>query len=405
MKVAFLAIPSAGGPYTVFKTLRAGLLQEGIELSWLMSGRTAMGVVNDNGFAGELAFGRVVAPDTDEELPRAQALQDYVRRESVQAVVCGAQQGSPECNWLRYLPSEIRRILLVHNITPTTYRAARAMRDWVHATVGVSPRIADDLTARHGFDPGCTFCIPNAVDLSAFEVRPDPRGANEPLRLLFLGRVEDTAKGVLWMPKILSRVLAKGTAVRLSVAGDGPDLPALRKALSGPGLQATVDFVGLIPLADVPGLVARHDVFLMPSRFEGFPLTLIEAMAGGCVPVASRIRGVTDFVVEDGRCGCLFPVGAVGAAADCIIRLDRDRTLLASLSRAARVAVVSRFSAAEQARRYAELLRNVLERPGPLPEPRPLERWEIHPGLLPGWWSRLPLPLKNALRVARERLR
>jgi glycosyltransferase involved in cell wall biosynthesis len=225
------------------------------------------------------------------------------------------------------------------------------------------------------------------------------------LRLLFLGRVEDTAKGVLWIPKILSRILAKGTAVRLTVAGDGPDLPALRKALSGPGLHPAVDFVGLIPLADVPGLVARHDVFLMPSRFEGFPLTLIEAMAGGCVPVASRIRGVTDFVVEDGRTGLLFPVGAVGAAADWIVRLDRDRSLLASLSRAARDAVASKFTASEQASRYAELLHRVMESPQPLPKPLPLERWQVHRGLLPGWWSRLPLPLKNALRVVRERLR
>src|SRR5690606_16312014 len=111
---------------------------------------------------------------------------------------------------------------------------------------------------------------------------------------------------------------------------------------------------------EVPAVLAAHDVFLMPSRFEGLPVAALEAMATGCVPAASRIRGVTDFLIEDGATGLLFPVGDVAAAAGAVRRLATDRALLEACSAAGRRAVQERFDVGAMADAYAKVIRGVM---------------------------------------------
>lgn len=133
-------------------------------------------------------------------------------------------------------------------------------------------------------------------------------------------------------------------------------------------------------------------------------MTMIEAMAGGCVPVVSHIRGVTDTIVETGRNGFLFPIGNYTAAANAIQRLHADRDLLERMSIAGKDMVLNRFSIERMAARYYEVIAATLNnRPG-LSAVLRMEDWSIPAGLRPGFRTYLPLPLKNWLRVVRERL-
>lgn len=120
------------------------------------------------------------------------------------------------------------------------------------------------------------------------------------LKVLMLGRVDNEAKGVFNLPKIAR--LLRDAPISFTVAGDGPDLEALRTRCALHAEQ--VSFLGAVGSKSVPDLLASHDVLLLPSRFEGMPLALVEAIAAGCVPIASHIRGVTDFVIADGRADC-----------------------------------------------------------------------------------------------------
>jgi glycosyltransferase involved in cell wall biosynthesis len=329
---------------------------------------------------------------------------DFVHRQEVGLVMFDVAGVLFEPVLARHLERNVRRVFVVNTIAPMGYRIVRSLRHHVHAVVGVSPRVTRDLTRYCRCHPDWTMCIPNAVDISSFQAARRSTRGGEPLRVLFLGRVEDTQKGVLWLPQILQRASENGADVRLTVAGDGPDLPELCRRLSSRGLLKYVQILGWVPPEQVAGRLSDHDVVLMPSRFEGFGRILIEGMAAGCVPVASRIRGVTDFIVEHGRTGFLFPLGAVGTAADHLARLHRDREVLDSMSTAARIAVAARFSVLEQARRYAELLRHVMDAPRPIADPLPLTDWKLDRRLTTAWWTRLPPPLKNALRLVRERI-
>ncbi|MFQ0812788.1 glycoside hydrolase [Brucella anthropi] len=403
MKCAYFVRPHIGGTYSVFTRLRSSLGQSGVELRWLAAGAAGDTIAVPAGQGLEDALRKGDAIDRlgllDEET-RARRMIAFLRENRFDAVFVNVLSHRFETNLVRYLPADILRIMIVHNITPGTYAAARAIRDHVHATVGVSKRCHDDLVRQYGFDAARTLVIPHGLNRGIYLSRdgagPDAR---RPLRLLYLGRVEDNSKGVFWLPDILREL---DCPYRLTVAGDGPDLAELRHRLAPFGDK--VSFSGWVAPSDVPWLVSQHDIMLMPSRFEGFGLTLIEAMSQGCPAVVSKIAGVTDTIVTDGEDGLLFPVGDFRQAARHIGRLASDRDLLAGMAGAARQKVATVFDNDTAGRAYAGLLDHLAKNRPAIAPPLALSQWSMPNALHSSLRSRLPKPVKNWLRQMRERL-
>lgn len=390
MKFAYFGIPHTGGTYTVYHSLREGLAPHGIQVSWVGTGTSAQAALDDPAWAHERARGVALATDTDNDKRQAQALLEHLESAGYDGVFVNVLASKVQTNAVRYLYPHLLRVMLVHSISIGTYAAARSIRDHVHATVGVSPRIRTDLVCKFNFVAQHTQSIPTAVNLTPFTQvqRADTEG---PLRLITLGRVIDSDKGVFWFPKIIEQL--DGIPVMLTVVGDGPDLAELKRRCAH--LKDRVIFRGRIAPMDVPGMLANHDVFLFPSRFEGLGLSLVEAMAAGCIPVASRIRQVTDFVITDGQDGLLFKVGDVQGAAHAIKCLAQDRPLLTRLSQAARQNVHDRFQLKDMAAAYAKLLREIKQSPPPISEPLPMTSWAYPRGLKPGLRTYLPKGIKN----------
>jgi hypothetical protein len=120
--------------------------------------------------------------------------------------------------------------------------------------------------------------------------------------------------------------------------------------------------------------------------------------------VASRIKGVTDFVVRDGKDGLLFDMGNVRAAALHIRGLISEPSQLTTLSNAARKSATGRFELANMAKSYLDVVRQVNDSPREIKAPLPLEKWAYPAGLRPGLRTYLPNGLKKWLRLIRERL-
>jgi glycosyltransferase involved in cell wall biosynthesis len=320
----------------------------------------------------------------------------FLRDNDIRAVFVNVLSSRFETNLVRYLPSDILRIMIVHNITPGTYAAAREIRDHVHATIGVSRRCRDDLVSHYGFNPARVLVIPHGLEKDELRMRPDPAVS---LRLLYLGRIEDTSKGVFWLPAILRGLTCD---YRLTVAGDGPDLLSLRHRLQR--IEAKADFTGFVAPSDVPAVASQHDVLIMPSRFEGFGLTLIEAMSQGCVPVASRIAGVTDMIVTHAEDGLLFPVGDCRRAAAYIMKLAADTAMRTQMAAAARQKVAVAFDSDRVGAAYAALLNDLTVDPPGIAASLQLNQWRMPVTLHSSLRSRLPAPVKNWLRQVKERL-
>lgn len=116
------------------------------------------------------------------------------------------------------------------------------------------------------------------------------------------------------------------------------------------GLGDRLTFTG--SLHDVHEYFRLADVFVLPSRREGLPVALMEAMSCGLPCVASHLPGATDTLIDDGVSGVLVPPGDVGAFADAIKRMLIDPAGAARMGNAAREFVTARFSAQTIALRW-----------------------------------------------------
>ena len=106
---------------------------------------------------------------------------------------------------------------------------------------------------------------------------------------------------------------------------------------------------------DLPALLAAADIFVLPSHFEGLPLSLIEAMHAGCAVVATDIRGSRELITE-GQTGLLVPRGEVAPLAGALNRLVRDPALRARLADQARARALARYDEGTIARRTLDLI-------------------------------------------------
>ena len=402
MKALSICPPGRGGMYGVFLTLRKALALCGVDLRWAAAGRSVAEQAFAAASAADFEIGSLVATAADDDQLKARALLDHIEREQPELLFINVFGGPFETNLARYLPRRVSSVLIVHSISRSTYRAARSVRDWIDAAVAVSPRIRQDLIWNEGFRPESVHLIPNAVETDAGLPRPEHRSRE--LRVLCHGRVEHFAKGVNWLPAILKKALARGLDLTLTVSGEGPDLARLEGEIRRAGLEGHARFLGFVPRERVPEVMRAHDVLLFPSVFEGFGLTLLEAMAAGCVPVASRIRGVTDYVVADGETGLLFPVGSTRAAAARLVELENDRQRLQAMSERAGRSVRARFGIEAQGAAFLRLIETIHREPRRARAALPVERWQMPSELRPGWWHALPAPVKSVLRVTRERL-
>ncbi len=192
------------------------------------------------------------------------------------------------------------------------------------------------------------------------------------------------AAGVSWISR-----LPQARTFACTVAGSGPDLPVLRKVVWGVASSLWSNSLEKFSPDRVPLRLNSHGSSWMPSRFEGFPYGLLEAMAAGCVPVASRIHGVTDFVVQHGRTGFLFPMGSPRAAAECLARLAWDPGLSCHERRGARRRE-GEIQPCTANRTLCGADPGVLRAPRPIREQVALENWSVPRGFRPGWWYWLP---------------
>jgi glycosyltransferase involved in cell wall biosynthesis len=163
-------------------------------------------------------------------------------------------------------------------------------------------------------------------------------------------------KGHRDLVEAMPRVLQRCPNVQFVLAGDGPTLPAIRRAVEARGLGASVRFAGAVP--DARGLLAQSDALVVPSRSEGLPLAVLEALALGKPVVATRVGGIPE-IVTDGATGLLVPPEDPGAMAEALVRLLAEPALARALGAAGREVAGTRFAAAAMVRRtervYLEL--------------------------------------------------
>jgi glycosyltransferase involved in cell wall biosynthesis len=239
-------------------------------------------------------------------------------------------------------------LYMLHGDTEYYYDLAVRHDPIVHAFIAYSQRMHAELIRRLPHRADTIFHLPYGIPLPAAVRRP----GGGPLRLMYAGRFEQEQKGVFDLPEIDRLLHAGGVEVQWSVAGAGPDEAALKRRWA---FNPRVRWLGCLSTPALLGAYTAHDVFVLPTRFEGFPVALLEAMGAGLVPVVSDIESGVPEIVDTGRTGERRPTGDVTAFADAIASLARDRTRLEAMSAAARQAVADRFDIRDRVVGYQAL--------------------------------------------------
>jgi glycosyltransferase involved in cell wall biosynthesis len=183
-------------------------------------------------------------------------------------------------------------------------------------------------------------------------VRQEKYTKEEKIRLLFVGRIENRQKAVFLLPMIISELNKNGCDVFLTIVGSGPDESKLKEFFNESGISSMVNFAGLVKADEVAKYYQNHHILLLPSYFEGLPLTIIEAMGNGCVPVASNLPDSTDICVNNGENGFLIAPGSVQGFVDKINYLADNPAELIKMSENSIKIANEEFSLAKAHQQY-----------------------------------------------------
>jgi glycosyltransferase involved in cell wall biosynthesis len=225
--------------------------------------------------------------------------------------------------------------------------------------VAVSSDIATRLSEELGWPAAKIDVVHNGVDIDDFALPPGPdvrselAGSREGPVFLTVARL-DQQKG----HDVLLRAATRVADGRFVLAGEGPERPLLEALAAELRLGDRVLFLGR--RSDVPDLLAAADAFVLPSRFEGSPLAVLEAMAAGKPVVCSAIGG-TDELVVHGETGLLVPVGDADALSAALRELAADSSLRARLGAAGRERAKQHFSLADSTSRVERIYEELLE--------------------------------------------
>ena len=257
----------------------------------------------------------------------------------------------------------VRAVATIHGRQWVTARPRRALAYRVLHRLGmpvvaVSHDLAGFLAAGLGIAQSRIEVVHNGIEVAPL---PDAGAATELRRAaraaLGVPAAGDllVAVGNLYPVKdhaTLVRALARTPEARVAIAGRGGEESALRELAAELGVSDRLHLLGLRD--DVERVFAAGDVFVQPSRSEGLPLAVLEAMAAGLPVVASRVGGMPE-AVRDGESGYLVPPAEPEVLADALRKVLEapDRGL--SLGRAGWERVRSDFSLDHMTARYRAL--------------------------------------------------
>jgi len=224
--------------------------------------------------------------------------------------LAAARRSKPElviCGHMNLLPVAFNRpLLVVHGFE--AWKRRRASLHKCRGVISVSALTRDRLVGWSGYT-GPTYVLPNAVRLEQYGIRPKRADLVERYRvagkrlLLTVGRL-DSAERSKGFDEVLEVMAGLPEDVVYMIAGGGNDFPRLQKKAADLGIAHRVIFTGLFDERDKPDLYNLADVYVMPSRGEGFGFVFLEAMACGLPVIGSKADGGRE-ALRDGELGLL----------------------------------------------------------------------------------------------------
>lgn len=239
-------------------------------------------------------------------------------------------------------PNFIKMIMAVHGACDGMYKDVLSYRECIDHYVCVSSSIKNELI-RYGIDD-------NRISVMTIPVSYKGRTETEytfksasPIRLGYAGRLEIFHKRVDLLMDLIEELEQRRIDYVLSVAGEGTMYSAISEYIDNHLLRTKVKMLGRIDRNGMADFWHEQDIALNLSDSEGRPLSNLEAMAAGCVPIVTHTPGTVEDV-DDEVNGFVVSRGNVGAVADRIVFLNDNREMLATIGQRARADILPKIN-------------------------------------------------------------
>jgi glycosyltransferase involved in cell wall biosynthesis len=252
-----------------------------------------------------------------------------------------------------YLPS-----LFLMQEKKSTETIARAKRQeyeaFSNADIGVvtSPRDREYVTKEYGIETEKIRVIPNYVPTEVFKPHP---GVEKKYDVTYIGR-GDRQKNLWSLLKAVKYLRDKGKKASILMIGKCCENPEIKEFIQKEKLDA--DLQGSVPSYELPQYLNQSRVFILPSRYEGHPKVLLEAMSCGLPCIGTNVAGIKDDIthLENGYlCETNFK-----SIADAIDEVLQDKTLREMMGRKARRHILENYSLDKILKKELEVIGEVL---------------------------------------------
>ncbi|MCB0208596.1 MAG: glycosyltransferase family 4 protein [Anaerolineae bacterium] len=272
-------------------------------------------------------------------------------------------------------PDILRTIGMAHSDEPGYYDWLSYYEPIIYKYIAVSNEIAEKLTQLIPHRAEDILIRPYAVDIELQLQRgysPEPK----PIQLMYAGRIVEKQKRVSDLIELVKNLVSKQVNFQLRLVGDGPDVNKLKTHFQtlGQTISDRVTFEGNLTPPQIYEAWQTADVCILVSEYEGTSISMLEAMACGCIPVVTNVSGTKE-VIEQSVNGFTVTVGDMAEMACIIEMLDDDRGMLAELGHSAHATILKGYSYDRYVPWFLNLIDEVWQQsPRRWPEGWPLHR-------------------------------
>ena len=243
---------------------------------------------------------------------------------------------------------------ILHNDLESMIFNATCCIESLDGVICVNKDLYNKLILEKCIDRDKVFFVANGIEIdSNFQLKQ--KKYDNVLHLLYFGRLENNQKGILYLPEIGQILKEKNILFNLDIIGDGPDFDLLKEKIKNLKLENNIKLLGRKNHNELLTIISKYHIFLMPSKYEGHPIALLEAMAYGIVPIVTNVNNAIEQTVKNGINGFLCDKQNVKKFSEKILFLHKNRNKLKDMSKEAYLTIKNNFSIEKMGEKYLQI--------------------------------------------------
>jgi glycosyltransferase involved in cell wall biosynthesis len=196
-------------------------------------------------------------------------------------------------------PNLVRVVSWIHSDNEYDIAVAKRFEPMLHAIVPVSRELENIANRKLPLRSDDIHHIPYCIEVEqGFMVRES--AADRPLRIVYTGRIHEQQKRTSTLPLIARRLNDLGLDFEFRIVGDGPEMDELLRDSKS---IEQIKIIGSVPPGEVRSHLQWADLWVLPSRYEGQSVAMLEALSQGCIPIVTQVRSGSHDAVIDGHTG------------------------------------------------------------------------------------------------------